>query len=172
MILDGAPNTSGLSNVRPFLLDARSFSFPHTAQNVSFIHHASSSRSKHHDRQRSKLSSIMNFTSNEDDSNTMITIGLQNDEEILCSETILRKYSGYFAALLEGGRRFAESLSRCVELQHLEPESVKVVMSYLHNHEQGNSTNDQKFTNFVALQDALSEALDYLQIDGYTFQAI
>lgn len=104
---------------------------------------------------------------------------LANGDERSCSCNVLIQASRYFCVMLDGGVSgngccFAESLSRRIELQHLDHQAVHAILDYLHDAAATSSNTPTEFKlwpNFLGWETedsaALVQALDYLQIEEY-----
>jgi hypothetical protein len=94
----------------------------------------------------------------------MVTLLLQNDEELQCSADSLSRHSHYFRALLSSG--MVESQTKIIELRQLDPRAVRCFVHYCLEHPHIELWPGFSWGTSSADSACLEEALDYLQIDN------
>ena len=101
-----------------------------------------------------------------DEAKQLTTLVLQDGQEIECTTEILRQKSAYFNALFNSGA-FAEALEGRIELSHVDPDAMALLLSYLdpiRHPFAWSQFGDQE--NRTLLVSHLHEAMDYLQVKG------
>jgi hypothetical protein len=99
----------------------------------------------------------------------LTTLVLQDGQEIECTTEILRQKSAYFNALFNSGA-FAEALEGRIELSHVDPDAMSLLLSYLdpirHPFVDWSQFGDDNQEHSTVLMSHLHEAMDYLQVKG------